>query len=38
MGISMKKEILNLGFGGKAFILRGEPHLVHTPGLAHLIL
>lgn len=37
IGISMKKEILNLCFGGKTFVLRGEPHLVHTLAIAELL-
>ena len=37
IGISMKKEILNLGFGGKAFVLRDEPHLVHALAIAELL-
>ncbi len=37
IGISMKKEILNLVFGGKAFVLRGESHLVHTLAFVELL-
>ena len=37
IGISMKKEILNLVFGGKAFVLRGESHLLHTLAFVELL-
>ncbi len=37
MGISMDKEILNLCFGGKVFVLRGEEHLVHALAIAELL-